>query len=352
MKHRSPAQHVAAPVEIRVLERIGSGTFGTVYRGSMRCRASQGVEEVAVKTVELDRNYINREVEIMQELTAAPHPNIVALKHSHLETDARGKLTCFMAMDLFPMNLSDVIFDWSKRGRSSEWKTKLYMYQATRALAHIHGMSIVHRDVKPENMLVNPRTGVLKICDFGSSKRIVPGNGEVHTTYIASRFYRAPELLLQNEAYGPEIDIWALGCCLAEMIRLRPLFAGADSVDQLYLVMKGRGTPTYADFEALNPTLEIEAIETLLMKPRPACSWRMLLKTSRFSQSCEALLERLLSWSPAVRPEARHALAEEYFTKIRESDCQKSVACELFNFTEEELSAACTPTMSGDTHSR
>ena len=71
MQHRSPAQQVAALVEIRVLERIGSGTFGTVYRGSMRCHASRGVEEVAVKTVELDRNYINHEVEIMQELTAA-----------------------------------------------------------------------------------------------------------------------------------------------------------------------------------------------------------------------------------------------------------------------------------------
>ena len=128
---RSPTKQEDRAPTIRFSERIGFGRFGTVYRGSLRG------EDVAIKRVLLDHVDVHREIEIMQRLAAAPHPNIVALRHSCLEHDDKGTQTYSIAMELFPMNLRELIFTWAEERRSTEWETKLYAYQATRALAHL-----------------------------------------------------------------------------------------------------------------------------------------------------------------------------------------------------------------------
>ena len=323
-RSQSPAR-----VDIRLQKRIGTGTFGTVYEGKM------DGESVAVKRVVLDPTYFNRELEIMQLLVNTPHPNIVALKHSHVEQTG-GAMHCFFVMPMYPMSLGELIHHWSQIKRSSEWKTKLYTYQLARALAHLHGLGICHRDLKPQNVLVNPSSGELVLCDFGSSK--VMGQAK-NTTYIASRFYRAPECILENASYTTAIDIWALGCIVAEMVSLRPLFDGMDSTDQLYLIFKARGTPSFEDFTQLNPGLETAVIEQLQAQPRPARKWSVLLKTNRLSQSYTALLDKLLRWSPTARPEARHVLGDAYFDKLRGlSDAQRElIGPKLFDFSDEEL---------------
>ena len=155
-------------------------TFGTVHHGMMHG------EDVAVKRVVLDPQYVNRELEVMQLLADKPHSNVVALMHSHTEQDAEDTTVCFMVMRMFPMSLAALIDMWAKRGRGSEWKTKLYAYQLARALAHTHGLGVCHRDLKPQNVLVNPVSAELALCDFGSSK--IMGDAK-NTTYIASRFY-------------------------------------------------------------------------------------------------------------------------------------------------------------------
>merc|ERR1712151_308284 len=90
---------------------------------------------------------------------------------------------------------------------------KLYMYQIFRSLAYIHALGICHRDIKPQNLLLNSSTGVLKLCDFGSAKRLV--SGEPNVSYICSRYYRAPELIFGATNYTCEIDVWSAGCVLA-----------------------------------------------------------------------------------------------------------------------------------------
>ena len=93
---------------------------------------------------------------------------------------------------------------------------KLYSYQLIRGLAHIHGEGVMHRDIKPQNLLVDPSCHILKICDFGSAKRYKSDDNSV--AYITSRYYRAPELIFGNTKYGYSIDIWSAGCVIAELI--------------------------------------------------------------------------------------------------------------------------------------
>lgn len=129
---------------------------------------------------------------------------------------------------------------------------KLYMYQLARALAHIHGIGICHRycdsrmmylcvltmlrDIKPQNLLVDPARQVLKLCDFGSAKVLV--QGEPNVAYICSRYYRAPELIFGATNYSKLIDIWSMGCVVAELLIGAPIFPGSSGVDQLVEIIK------------------------------------------------------------------------------------------------------------------
>merc|ERR1719486_22102 len=106
----------------------------------------------------------------------------------------------------------------------------------SRACAYIHALEICHRDIKPQNVLVDGQSHALKLCDFGSAKRLV--QGEPNVAYICSRYYRAPELIFGATYYTVAVDLWSIGCVVAEMIRGRPLFPGENGVDQLVEIVK------------------------------------------------------------------------------------------------------------------
>jgi glycogen synthase kinase 3 beta len=160
---------------------------------------------------------------------------------------------------------------------------KLYMYQLFRSLAYIHSLGVCHRDIKPQNLLLNPATGVLKLCDFGSAKILVAG--EPNVSYICSRYYRAPELIfgatnyttnignyfifllnffffgLLNISFLPQFclsyiyyaDVWSTGCVMAELMLGHPLFPGESGIDQLVEIIKVLGTPTREQIKTMNP---------------------------------------------------------------------------------------------------
>lgn len=128
---------------------------------------------------------------------------------------------------------------------------KLYVYQNFRALAYLHALGICHRDIKPQNLLVDSNNHVLKVCDFGSAKRLV--KGEVNVSYICSRYYRAPELIFGATEYNNSIDVWSVGCVMAELLLGQPLFPGESGVDQLVEIIKVLGTPTREMIHTMNP---------------------------------------------------------------------------------------------------
>lgn len=128
---------------------------------------------------------------------------------------------------------------------------KLYMYQLFRSLAYSHTLGICHRDIKPQNLLVNPVTGELKLCDFGSAKVLVEGGTNV--AYICSRYYRAPELIFGACQYTFSIDIWSSACVMGELLLGQPLFPGESGIDQLVEIIKVLGTPTKEEVLIMNP---------------------------------------------------------------------------------------------------
>ena len=112
-------------------------------------------------------------------------------------------------------------------------------------------MGICHRDIKPQNVLVDSATNTVKLCDFGSAKQLA--YGEPNISYICSRYYRAPELIFGNSEYDCSIDLWSVGCVIAELMLTMPIFPGESGVDQIVEIIKILGTPTRDEILAMNP---------------------------------------------------------------------------------------------------
>lgn len=124
---------------------------------------------------------------------------------------------------------------------------KLYTYQILRGLNYLTLLSIAHRDIKPQNILVDKNTHKVVICDFGSAKKLI--KGEPNIAYICSRCYRAPELIFGATEYTPQIDMWSVGCVIVQMINGEAPFLGDSQIDQLLEIIKILGTPQKCDIE-------------------------------------------------------------------------------------------------------
>ncbi|XP_058097675.1 shaggy-related protein kinase kappa isoform X3 [Magnolia sinica] len=190
---------------------VGTGSFGVVFQA--KCRETG--EIVAIKKVLQDKRYKNRELQIMQMLD---HPNIVALKHCFFSTTDKEELYLNLVLEFVPETVNRIARHYNRiNQRMPLIYVKLYTYQICRALAYIHNcVGICHRDIKPQNLLVNPHTHQLKLCDFGSAKVLV--KGEPNISYICSRYYRAPELIFGATEYTTAIDMWSTGCVMAELL--------------------------------------------------------------------------------------------------------------------------------------
>ncbi|KAF3825101.1 hypothetical protein GH733_005735 [Mirounga leonina] len=128
-----------------------------------------------------------------------------------------------------------------------------YLFQIINGIGFCHSHNIIHRDIKPENILVS-QSGVVKLCDFGFA-RTLAAPGEVYTDYVATRWYRAPELLVGDVKYGKAVDVWAIGCLVTEMLMGEPLFPGDSDIDQLYHIMMCLGNliPRHQELFYKNP---------------------------------------------------------------------------------------------------
>lgn len=215
---------------------IGHGSFGAVFQA----RVVETNEIVAIKKVLQDKRFKNRELQIMRQLTQQQHPFIVALKHYFVSKGSRnGDVYLNLVLEFVPETLYSVGKRYHRLKQNVPISTvRLYMYQLSRALAHIHSMGICHRDIKPQNLLVDPARHTLKLCDFGSAKVLVKGDPNV--AYICSRYYRAPELIFGAMDYNVMIDVWSHGCVFAELLIGSPLFPGSSGIDQLVEIIKVR----------------------------------------------------------------------------------------------------------------
>lgn len=310
---------------------IGSGSFGVVYQATI---AETG-EVVAIKKVYQDKRYKNRELQILKELN---HPNVINLRHYfYTEGEKQDEIYLNCVMDYVPDTLSRIIRHYHKAKTSMPMLiVKLYSYQMLRSLSHIHTLGICHRDIKPQNVLVNSNNYNLKMCDFGSAKRLV--KGEPNIAYICSRYYRAPELIFGATDYTPAIDVWSTGCVIAELILGQPIFPGESASDQLVEIIKILGTPTKAQILEMNP--EYNEFRFPIIKPYP---WQKVFRNKIVNDEFIDFLSKLLAYEPNIRLKPLKSLLHPFFDELRDYNTKlpngDALPKDLFFFSEEETNS-------------
>ncbi|CAD8171577.1 unnamed protein product [Paramecium pentaurelia] len=337
-KSKSPApQQGNQPIDysqftFTSLKVIGQGSFGIVYKA----KVNETGEIVAVKKVIQDKRYKNREIQILQELD---HPNIVETKHAYFTYgDSPDEQYLNVIMDYQPETLHSYNAQFLKQQQLlPEIQAKLYSYQLLRGIAFVHTKGICHRDIKPHNVLINPDTNVLKICDFGSAKKLSPL--EPNIAYICSRCYRAPELLFGATNYTTQVDMWSVGCIIGEMFNGLPLFLGASAVDQLVEIIKILGSPSKDEVLSMNELYDIKQYKIVQIRKK---DWRKVFQTV-VDPSAIDLISKILTYCPKTRLTALQALTHSYFDDLRDETTfrmyqSKIQIPDLFDFTKEELS--------------
>lgn len=309
---------------------IGNGSFGVVYQATI---AETG-ETVAIKKVFQDRRYKNRELQIMKELH---HSNVIGVRHAFYTTgDKADELYLNVVMDYVPETVYSVVKHYNRmRQPVPVLLVKLYAYQIMRSLAYIHAIGICHRDIKPQNLLVDTNKHLLKLCDFGSAKKLVPG--EPNVSYICSRYYRAPELIFGATDYTPAIDVWSSGCVVAELLLGQPLFPGESGVDQLVEIIKVLGTPTREQIHDMNPNYTEFRFPQIRQHP-----WNRVFRSKTPPDAID-FVASVLVYSPQIRPKPLESLLHPFFDQLRDASCRLpngDPLPDLFNWSPEEVSSS------------
>ncbi|XP_037911803.1 probable serine/threonine-protein kinase DDB_G0268078 isoform X5 [Hermetia illucens] len=288
------------------LGQLGDGTYGTVMLGQ---RKDTG-EKVAIK--KMKRKYYSweeamnlREVKSLKKLS---HANVVKLKEVIREND-----TLYFVFEYMKENLYQMIKDRDTHFPESSIKNMLYQVLTGLAFMHRHGF--FHRDLKPENLLCSGPE-LVKIADFGLAREI--RSRPPFTDYVSTRWYRAPEVLLHSTRYGSAIDLWAMGCIMAELYTFRPLFPGSSEVDQLFKICSVLGTPEQHDWP------EGHRLAAAMHFRFPECSKVPLNSiVTRASLAGLQLLEDFLRYDPEKRPTAQQSLKYPYFQVTKRPSASK-----------------------------
>ncbi|TDG97121.1 hypothetical protein EPR50_G00223050 [Perca flavescens] len=279
------------------LRQLGDGTYGSVLMG----RSNESGELVAIKRMK--RKFYSweecmnlREVKSLKKLN---HANVVKLKEVIRENDH-----LYFVFEYMKENLYQLMKDRENK-MFSENEIRNILFQVISGLAFVHKHGFFHRDMKPENLLcMGPE--LVKIADFGLAREI--RSKPPYTDYVSTRWYRAPEVLLRSSTYSSPIDLWAVGCIMAELYTLRPLFPGNSEVDEIFKICQVLGTVKKTDWS------EGYQLASAMNFRFPQCV-PTHLKTliPNASNEAIALMRDMLQWDPKKRPTAVQALRYPYF---------------------------------------
>lgn len=296
--------------EFERLNRIDEGTYGIVYRA----KDKKTGEVVALKRVKMEKEKEGFPLTSLREiniLLSLHHPSIVDVKEVVIGSNLDS---IFMVMEYMEHDLKGLMETMKQPFSQSE--VKCLMLQLLHGVKYLHDNWVLHRDLKTSNLLMNNR-GELKICDFGLARQY--GSPlKPYTHLVVTLWYRAPELLLGEKLYSTAIDMWSLGCIMAELLSKEPLFNGTSEIDQLDKIFRILGTPNetiWPGFSKL-PGVKINFVKhqyNQLRKKFPATSFTgsPVLSDAGFD-----LLNRLLTYDPEQRITADAALKHEWFQEV------------------------------------
>jgi glycogen synthase kinase 3 beta len=286
----------------KIIRKIGQGTFGKVYEAE-----DETGKKVAIKRVEKVTNVISREVDILKVLNHEFCLKLLDVFYTS-EDGSSSKKFQNLVFDYHPQTLYRFI---QNRDACTPQVAKILFYQLCLAIRHIHEKRICHRDITPNNILIASRGNVV-LADFGSAKKL--DSEHVSMSYVCSRYYRAPELLLGCSNYSLKVDIWAAGCILAEMLMGKPIFPGTDNQDQFTKIVLILGAPSTSDISAMKknnkPDLRFPHIEPLYFG-------RLLPKTLTEPEIVADLLYGMLCYNPKLRLSIDAVLKHPFFDDIR-----------------------------------
>ena len=252
---------------------------------------------------------LNLAVSYLRKLTG--HENIVELE---AVLPAENGRDLYLSFNYMESDLSNVI----KAGLLEPVHVKFISYQLLKALTFIHSASVVHRDLKPANVLIDASCHI-KVCDFGLSRSVpeenLPGNDIILTDYISTRWYRAPEVLVGSRHYGFSVDLFSVGCIIAEMFRTQPLMQGSSSMDQLERIFELCGNPRATDIQSWNSPSALKIVNIVRAKRRV----RLDQMCPHLPKEAKKLVKQLLRLDPSRRGTAVSGLEHEFLEAFHDS---------------------------------
>eukprot|EP00512_Aurantiochytrium_limacinum_P001057 CAMPEP_0171490534 /NCGR_PEP_ID=MMETSP0958-20121227/3353_1 /TAXON_ID=87120 /ORGANISM="Aurantiochytrium limacinum, Strain ATCCMYA-1381" /LENGTH=384 /DNA_ID=CAMNT_0012023843 /DNA_START=749 /DNA_END=1900 /DNA_ORIENTATION=- len=288
------------------VEKIGEGTYGIVYKARDRLNGSF----YALKKITLEGqdegvpSTAIREISLLKELS---HENIVMLRDViHFES----KL--YLVFEFLDQDLKKYMDTCGPEGLSPDL-VKSYLYQLLLGIAFCHSHRVLHRDLKPQNLLID-RTGKLKIADFGLARAFgIPIR--MYTHEVVTLWYRAPEILLNSRHYSTPVDIWSVGVIFAEMANRDALFPGDSEIDELFRIFRTLGTPDDSVWPGVTSLPDYQPIFPK-WRARDIAKWAHGV----VDPLGRNLLQRMLQYDPSRRITAKEALEHPYFDVVRRTD--------------------------------
>ncbi|MES1910860.1 MAG: hypothetical protein MHM6MM_003386 [Cercozoa sp. M6MM] len=294
-------------------EKLGEGTYGVVYKArDMRVQSpNEPGYYVALKKVRIDASDDGMPSTTLREISSlkllSRHPNIVKL----IEVINNGRDGLYLVFEFLDRDLKHYLDKLNRNLPALNLQS--FMYQLLDGLAFCHEHSLLHRDLKPQNLLID-RRGTLKLADFGLARQcVIPC--PTYTHEVVTLWYRAPEILLGGTRYAAPMDVWSVGCIFAEMVTRGAVFPGDSEINQLYKIFQVLGTPTEETWPGVSSLPD--------WKPHfPSWRRRSLREAVPELQQLDDdgldLLQRMLTFDPARRITARDALEHPWFATLRE----------------------------------
>ena len=319
------------------IKPIGKGAYGVVCSA----REVETNRKVAIKKIVnvfenvVDAKRTLREIKLLRHLR---HENVIDIIDCVRPEAKNAFEDVYLMYDLMDTDLYQII-------RSSQSLTdehcQYFVYQILRGLKYIHSADVLHRDLKPGNLLLNANCD-LKICDFGLARTALVDAeaSEFMTEYVVTRWYRAPELLLSCAEYTSAIDVWSVGCIFAELLGRKTLFPGKDYVHQLNLIMRVIGTPKDdSELDFINNEKAKRYIKSLPVTAR--CNFQKLFPNA--TPKAVDLVDKMLVLDPARRITVEEALAHPYLESLHD-EVDEPCAESPFTFDFEDGARYLTDT--------